>query len=428
MNSVVKFKDILSKYNQFEWILFGFIIFQFVGIVSIYSKLIAVLTLEFSLLILFFNAFVSIRSLKQPFSGLTQTLFFLYLIWSLFIIIRPFVDLNDQDSLRYSFSSPFQLLSYATPLIVFLGFEKLSLKVIFKYSYIYALIGIVLTIFYYRNIFIEHSQIMDFDDFQAYVDIATIPQVFLVSSAVIVLNYKFVSSKYRRWSFLALALGLLITLLTARRSNFLLYFLFFIFTLYLYVFKSDKKFVFINIIFIALIIGVSLSFVFIYSNSIFSLFFSRLDQDSRSGVEQYFYDSFRNKTEDWIFGRGINGTYFCPIFSRNAFRGTIETGYLQLILKGGIVYLVLFVFILLQSAFLGFFKSKNTLTKAMALFILAHVLYLIPFGIPSFSFEYLMVWIFALYCQSKAWRMKTNRMIQEELNLSILINKKISRK
>ena len=140
-----------------------------------------------------------------------------------------------------------------------------------------------------------------------------------------------------------------------------------------------------------------------------------MNEDTRTGVETMFLKSFEGKTLDWLVGRGINGTYYCPIF-KEVNRGIIETGYLYIILKGGIVNLALYVYFLLYSAYLGFFRSKNMLTKAMAFYLLVHFILLKPWGIPSFSIEYVVVWIFVLFCQSETWRMKSDTVIKGYLD------------
>jgi hypothetical protein len=135
-----------------------------------------------------------------------------------------------------------------------------------------------------------------------------------------------------------------------------------------------------------------------------------MSENTRTGVENLFFKSFDGKTLDWIIGRGIGGTYYCPINDSN-YRTTIETGYLYIILKGGLVSLALFLYLLLYSAYLGFFRSRNMLTKAMASYLVIHVILLVPFGLPAFSIEYIFVWICVMYCQSETWRMKSDTFI-----------------
>ena len=100
------------------------------------------------------------------------------------------------------------------------------------------------------------------------------------------------------------------------------------------------------------------------SNSVFKNFSTRLHQDTRSGVEEWFIADFMSAPlEDWIFGRGANGGYYQEM--RNSETGEIETdrqgietGYLQMILKGGVFYAITIIWIIL-TAFAKTIKIKN---------------------------------------------------------------------
>jgi hypothetical protein len=225
------------------------------------------------------------------------------------------------------------------------------------------------------------------------------------------------TKKQKIFSFISLGLVLMTMMFTARRGGIFSFVLILLFTVYLYVFYSGKSSKVLKLLFVFSIIGFSALIYFLYADTAFSLLSARLGEDSRSGVEEYFFNSFRGKTFDWIFGRGLNGTYYCPLFE-NSQRDIIETGYLFLILKGGIINLAFYLFFLMRSAYLGLFKSNNKLLKGMALYLLAHVIFLYPFGVPSFDIEYLLVWIFVLYCHSRSWRFKTDFQIKEHFNLA----------
>ena len=47
-----------------------------------------------------------------------------------------------------------------------------------------------------------------------------------------------------------------------------------------------------------------------FQNRIYGFLLSRGEEDSRTGVELYFYVDM--KTKDWIIGRGRDEEYFCP--------------------------------------------------------------------------------------------------------------------
>lgn len=401
------------KSTSFDWILIGFILHALGGIFFNSSKPICYTLCGLGLVIIFFNALFQMPH-KMPFKGAVQSLFLFYLLWSIFIIVLPFFTRESFTLDGFSLISPYTWLSLTTPLIVFLGFEYLSLRSIFKFSYIYAIIGIVLLILNYHDIFAV-NQNFDSDEYQEYIGIAGIPLQFLSASSFMVLCYAFVPSRFRIIAFLTMFLSLFTVLFTARRSSVFMYLIILLFTFIIYVIASKKGTGVLKFILGITVFIVGIAIFNVYAGSTFSFFLSRLHEDTRSGIVEYFYESFKGKTWDWIIGRGINGTYYCPLFV-NFNRGEIETGYLHIILKGGLIYLAFYLFFLAHSAYLGFFRTKNRLTKAMALYLVAHIIYLVPFGLPMFNFEFIIIWISILYCQSKEWRTYTDLEINKKLN------------
>jgi hypothetical protein len=142
----------------------------------------------------------------------------------------------------------------------------------------------------------------------------------------------------------------------------------------------------------------------------------RGDEDTRTGVEEYFYADM--STADMIFGRGINGKYYCPTVENvldnagDGMRNNIETGYLNIILKGGLISLVLMAMILVPAVYLGFFKSRNLLAKASAIWILLWILYQYPLIGVAFSLHYITIWICVGICYSAKIRQMSDNSIQ----------------
>ncbi len=187
--------------------------------------------------------------------------------------------------------------------------------------------------------------------------------------------------------------GMLFTLVTPLMFACIIYFL-----------QSKKKF---GLYMIALIVVVFLSmFALQFSESrIFTSIKSRANEDTRSGVENCFYDDM--KTTDWIIGRGINGQYYCPILGSNVqsdYRTLIETDYLNIILKGGLISLVLFLLITIPAAVKGIFYSKNNLSKAAGFWIVMWILNLYPTTVVSFTINYLLFWVCVGICYSPTVR------------------------
>ena len=112
---------------------------------------------------------------------------------------------------------------------------------------------------------------------------------------------------------------------------------------------------------------------------------------------------------DWVIGKGMEGGYYYGEKQPNRFWQ--ETGFLFIILKGGVISLALFLLILLPAAYLGIFKSKNAFTRAAGIYVFVYILWLYPFGVPNFSFKYALVWISVWICYSK----KLRKMPEEQM-------------
>jgi hypothetical protein len=224
------------------------------------------------------------------------------------------------------------------------------------------------------------------------------------------LCYEFVPIKYRRVAFLTSFLNLFLMAYFARRSGIFMSLLYLMGMLYLYLEKEKTK----NLPIKIFLLGVTMYLLFFFIsnnlNSTFSVLANRLYDDTRTGVD---VEIIKHLTinNSWLLGEGIEGAY--KHYSFDLPRYTHETGYLYLIIKGGIVYLMLYVYLLLHSAYVGFFKTRNRLTKALALYMFFHIVFLMPFGLPNFGLEYLFVWIAFALCESSSYRSMTNEQVKQ---------------
>lgn len=141
-------------------------------------------------------------------------------------------------------------------------------------------------------------------------------------------------------------------------------------------------------------------------------------EDTRSKVEICFYEDFQ--LMDWIFGRGIGGEYFCPGIvwegEVSIYRGIIETDYLQIILKGGIVSLSLLMFVFIIAVYLGLFKSNNLLAKGGAIWIFIGIVNMYPSTVNTFTLIYIIMWIFVGFIFNRNFRLLTNDQLIKLLN------------
>jgi hypothetical protein len=162
---------------------------------------------------------------------------------------------------------------------------------------------------------------------------------------------------------------------------------------------------------------VAFNFFLLYQDQLFIRIAGHLNENTREIV----YDAFFNdmSTKDLIIGRGFLGEYYCPgVDPLKDTRFLIESGYLQTILKGGIISLVLFLMIAFPAIYLGILKSKNILSKASGTIVLLWLIDMFPWGMPAINIRYILVWTCIGICYSKAVRSLTDAEIKASLSLA----------
>jgi len=343
-------------------------------------------------------------SFYMPFRNKMKTVFLVFIFWNIITIIRGIF--SDYDLHELNPINTYGFMAYLMPLIVLIGIKNMDLKDMVKFSAINAILGIISVIIYFRNIFGTSVILLSPEEYQEYISLLG-PTIVLLYNATFVFIIFFVLPKKDKYlAFVTVGLLLIILVVAGRRGALLMTGLTIIFAIYTYIFKYKSKgsSKMLKWFFTAAVLGSIFLLVYINFDSLFSFLIQRGVEDTRATVQDEFFKNFDGNYLDWLFGRGISGTYFTTVFESNMERGIMESGYLHLILKGGILSLALFVIILINSFIKGFFRSNNVIVKAMALYILIHVVYLYPFGIPMFTLEYLFLWCSVAYCQSAYWR------------------------
>ncbi len=242
-----------------------------------------------------------------------------------------------------------------------------------------------------------------------------------ISSGFLLLTLSYHSNKKKLFAIIIILLTLFFAIVRARRGLILMTSTALIISIILYFITTRKKIIFTYVSILLISISAIAASYYMYKikdSQIFGFILERGKEDSRTGVELFFYDDM--KTNDWILGRGINGEYFCPEIQDDLitnYRPVIETGYLQIILKGGLISLFLFLLIAVPAVFKGLFNSKNTLSKAAALWILFAIISLYPATVVTFSLRYLLVWISIGICYSKTLRNIPEKYLQEYFKL-----------
>jgi hypothetical protein len=187
----------------------------------------------------------------------------------------------------------------------------------------------------------------------------------------------------------------------------------------IYVISTKKKA--LIIVLAVVLLGAGAAFASIMKNppAMFGFLLDRGDTDTRTGVEVYMYADM--SPVDWVIGKGIKGQYYCPIVDNVndaeglGYRDNIETGYLQIILKGGIISLGLLLFMFVPAVYKGFFKSSNVLCKASSMWIFLWIVYLYPSGGIVFNMNYVLVWVAVGICYSDKIRNLSDQTIKAYL-------------
>lgn len=177
---------------------------------------------------------------------------------------------------------------------------------------------------------------------------------------------------------------------------------------YLLYFFYDKKLSKLTLFFLGAAFVIGLYYFVIGSqDTLFSLLYERIDYDTRSAVEESFFLDMDKQS--WVWGRGWFGCYYD--YGLGAPRPYIETGYLALILRGGLIYLVLYVSLLLFSGLRGLFLSRSIFVKSFSLVILLSIVELYPWGWPQFNFKFYAIWLGVYICNTKLYLKMSDRQI-----------------
>jgi predicted membrane protein len=87
-----------------------------------------------------------------------------------------------------------------------------------------------------------------------------------------------------------------------------------------------------------------------------------------------------------------------------------------MLLKGGFLYVTPFIIIILRAIYLGFFKSNNDLLKALASYIFVYFVMMVSYNLPSFTTDYIFVWISVTACFTASLRNHSDNEVYQALN------------
>lgn len=343
-----------------------------------------------------------------------KVLFSIYYISLITVIFRG-IHLNYDSVKTMLIDANYGIVIYLAPLIILFPPKIIFYKKLFDVIVILGIIFLLFSVVFIRELLNRSEDTQEVIEYFA--------KFLSVPCGFILLTYKYHSKTRKLLSLSVMLLTLLFAIYKARRGLSLICASSLIGAYFLYLFNTRKTILVIYFSVLLAILGIyKMSTIYnIHNNGLLSFIAKRGEEDTRTPVELYYYSDM--KQNDWIFGRGINGQYYCPDIGENQltdYRSYIETGYLQIILKGGIINLSLYLLILIPALFLGLFNSKNLLTKASAIWILISLISLYPSTVNTFSLNFLLVWISVSICCSKKIRMFSDYELKELLSEQFL--------
>lgn len=372
---------VISSTNQVNFILVN--VLQIIGLALLFPS--AVLLMHFRIENKYF-----------------RVLFVFYMFWLLAVVLRGISF--DYDFIKQMLFNPLRgVLVYFVPFVVLIPFNATFFRKLIGVILILGFCFLAFSIISYRPLLFPVNYYLSQGIFENYSQHLSLPLGFIL------LTYIYHTNSRNLFSLFLMIMTLLLAAIRARRGMIFMSFniLFLAFIVYQWVNKT--KVLRIVLLSFFIIIAAYAAFKFYEDNrkDTFSLITERIGDDTRSEVETYFYRDF--KLKDWIIGRGMNGQYFCPGVEDaeggiSIYRSVIETGFLQIILNGGIISLFLFILITIPAMIKGMFHSNNLLSKAAGIWILLFYIYAYP-GTPTiFSLNYILVWISIGICYSQYLR------------------------
>ena len=348
-----------------------------------------------------------------PLSGITRFAFVFLLLWTIALTIHMFLffDLSTVISgkINRGFVSYVSFLLDSLPffphlLILCICCFKKGYEFDFRYfiriSLLMAIIYIVMFPFAFKKMTsIDVRALGDIVDGVNESKDATLGLRILLPATILIYLKQYLSLKKWRLFLLVFICGLLINAYMGRRgaTAFSVLYLLSMWLIYVIHKGSNRFMVFIIGV---LMLGVAYMIFINTSDSFFSYILERGMDDNRSDRnEDLIVDMTANG--DWLCGRGWFGQYFDTVYG---YRGSIETGALALLLRGGFLYLVPYVAILLFTFVNGLFRSNNIICKSFGLLAGLQILYLYPYGWPMFSMDYLMLWVGVYCCNQPLFR------------------------
>ncbi len=377
----------INRIQALKIILFGSMINAFIfnatgggsGIIRLISMLFMNLS---SILLLIFFFKIAFKNFDT--NTYFKVMFFLLISWCFITVFRA-LSLNPQAFITV-FGHFLIGWAWMSPLAVVFGFNIFNWIMIFDFISTLSLIGSILTLgspFYSMNFIFGISK-----------DMVFLPILFMTSM--------YHNKRNKRIAYITLLAFIINSIFSGQRANLGLILMIISFMIFEFYRQKEvgmyKK--------ISVLFGILIFMMLLLSQVDKMIEKVEGDEDAQTDTRTFLFVELFADLEPYqlIIGKGASGTYYSPYFEYtrrhglggdNPNRMANEVGYLQMILKGGIIMMALHLLILLPAAYLGIFASRNIITRACGYYIVIYLLLWMINSYAIYSAEFLLLWMAA---------------------------------
>lgn len=339
-------------------------------------------------------------------SDYLKGMFIFYMIWLAGVVFR---GLNMEYSMIkiMLFEAWFGILLYAAPLTLLLPQNLFFYRRLFDLILLFCLFYLALDVLFIKDLIAPHTLVDGKEPIGKYI-VETFSKTLGVTAGFILLTYAYHSRSRNMLALITVLVTIVFGIIRARRGLIFMTSLPLMIAFFLYLYRSHVRLkgLMIFLVFSGGLFLNTYAVGLFHKGDLFQQLEKRVMEDTRSGVEVRFFRDL--SLQDWVIGKGMMGKYYCPeVPSPNDVRGfryVIETDFLQIILKGGLISLLLLFGILIPAAVKGIFQSKNLLAKAAGIWIILALINMYPSTVNTFTLNYLLVWVSVGICFSKTIR------------------------
>ncbi len=412
----------MNKYKRysFDSVLFGFLLFQCGEIAETsFDSKIGGIIIKLVGWIFIISGLFNIRLISMKANGIEPRYIILvkiYIFLSMIMIIRGyFIDYQYQwdnfpSMINHHFFKNWYILPYLMPIVLTIPIKEYKFDKYIRYASIFAVLSLILIALNINKIitvsimsaqgFIDESS-RDTGDFTYY-------SIFSFA----VLCFAYITRKQWAIQFVGIISVIAIQMLGAHRGAVALTSFLIIIAIYAHLKYNNKyKFLTYLITVVICLCGVYIAMHFHLTDYLLE----RGLEDNRSDVDKALLSQMSDF--ELFFGKGLNGRYFFDMGVLdqrfNGWRYGTETGFFNLVLKGGYVFAIVYCLLLLIPSYKGIFKSNNILCKVGGFYIFHSFLALYPFGWLLFDMHFLIIWMLIAICMSPKFRSMNNLEIKQ---------------